>query len=542
MSTHTAVALRGRDRVSTWVRASASRLHGEVAGAWVSPFVRRGALGMALMAAGSLTPAFLPEDAPIVADLKLQWLSVGAGRFTATALLVAGVALLVDAWLRLRPRSGSAPLHRLTWLIWSLPVLLAPPMFSRDAYSYAAQGQIVLQGMNPYEVGPVYVPGAFRDQVDPLWLFTPAPYGPLALQLQHLVVAVTGDNAYVAAVAMRLPALLAVGLMAFAIPRLAQHLGVSRDRALWLGVLNPLVMMHLVGGAHGDALMIAFVALALLLATRGQLVLAAVAIATAASFKQTAVLALVAVVGLAMQADTDRHRSKLLLFVRASALYGAVSAATFTLITAMTGLGWGWIANLSVPVSLRSLLSPPTLLGSIGEAIMRVSGLPASLVARPVPLAQGLGLVVGLALIAWIAWRVAPRKPVLAAGAALLTLCATGPVVHPWYLLWGGVILAASNIGRRAVEAMIWVSLFLVTVGIVDATRANGAWTLGVTAAVWMLARRLYHRRFDGDDGDHSDGTDSRADSEVGHHLSGRSERGEMFAESRLRSTSSALG
>lgn len=529
MSTRTAAAHRGRHAVATARGSHLAPLLGEVAAAWASPFVRRGALGMALIGAGSLTPAFLPKNAPIVAEFKLQWLSAGPGRFTATLLLVAGMALLVDAWLRLRPRTGSAPLHRLTWLIWSLPVLLAPPLFSRDAYSYAAQGQILSQGMNPYEVGPVYVPGQFRDQVDPLWLFTPAPYGPLALQLQHLVVAVTGDNAYVAAVAMRLPALLAVGLIAFAVPRLAVRLGVDRDRALWLGVLNPLVMMHLVGGAHGDALMIAFVALALLLATRGQLALAAVSIATAASFKQTAVLALVAVIGLAMQADAVRHRSKLGSFLRASAWYGGISAATFALITALTGLGWGWIANLSVPASLRSLLSPPSLLGSLVEGIMRLSGLPASLVARPLPVAQGLGLVVGLVIIAWIAWRLAPRKPVLAAGAALFTLCATGPVVHPWYLLWGGVILAASAVGHRAVEAMIWVSLFLVTYGVVDATLANGTWNLGVTAAVWMLLRMLHHRRSTGGDA-------------LTEWVEANERGDDSSANVRARSTTSALG
>ena len=494
---------RGAVAAPTTVVTRAALLVAEVRDAWPDPLARRGTLGMALVAAGSLTPAFLPKDAPIIASLKLQWLSAGAGRFSATLLLVAGMALLVDAWLRLRPRTGSAPLHRLTWLLWSLPVLLAPPLFSRDAYSYAAQGQIVAEGMNPYEVGPVYVPGPFRDQVDPLWLFTPAPYGPLALQLQHLVVMITGDNAYVAAVAMRIPALLAVGLMAYAIPRLAERLGVSRNRAMWLGVLNPLVMMHLVGGSHGDALMIAFVALALLLASRGQLVLAALSIATAASFKQTAVLALVAVIGMAMQADTA-DRTKLATFVRASALYGLISGATFAVITAVTGLGWGWIANLSVPVSLRSLLSPSTLIGSIAEGIMRISGMPASQVAKPLPIVQGIGVLVGIVAIAWIAWKVAPRKPVLAAGAALLTLCATGPVVHPWYLLWGGVILAATRLGPKSLEAMVWVTLFLVTYGVVDATLANGTWALGVTVAVWMLVRMLLQRR----GGDLSDPTD----------------------------------
>ncbi len=494
------------------LRVLRDELPAGVAQAWGDQLVRRGMLGMALIGVGSLTPAFLPPDAPIVRTLHLQWLSTGAGRFSATLVLVAGMALLVDAWLRMRPREGSARLHRYTWLLWSLPVLLAPPLFSRDAYSYAAQGRIVGLGLNPYEVGPVYVTGEFqqyRDQVDPMWLFTPAPYGPLALQLQHAIVFVTGDNAFLAALAMRLPALASVALLAFTLPRLARRFGVSADRALWLGVFNPLVMMHLVGGAHGDAMMIALVSLALLLAARGQLFWASATIALSANFKQTAVLALIGVVGLAMQADTG-HRSKAAKFVRASAIHGSVAAATFTVLTAVSGLGWGWIPNLAVPASLRSLLSPPTLLGTALEGLLRISGVPDSWVTAAVPRVQTLGLLVGLVVIALIAWRVGPRRPVFASASILLVLCASGPVVHPWYLLWGGVLLAACRIGERTVEAMVWVTLFFACYGTVDATVSNGTWALGVTAAAWLLVKMVRRHR-EGDTGD-TDGDGPRAD------------------------------
>lgn len=467
----------------------------EVREAWARPLVRRGTLGAALIGAGSLTPAFLPPNAAIVRTLHLQWLGSPSGRFASTLLLVAGMALLVDAWLRLRPREGMAPLHRLTWVLWSLPVLLAPPLFSRDAYSYAAQGRLIAEGYSPYQVGPVYVPGPFRDQVDPMWLFTPAPYGPLALQVQHAIVSPFGDNAYAAAIAMRLPVLLAVALLAYALPRLAERFGVSREQATWLGVLNPLVFMHLVGGAHGDAMMISLIVFALLLASRGRLVLAAISVAGAASFKQTAVLALIGVIGMALQSEhAPRHLSRLRAYARAGAIYGSITAATFIAITYLTGLGWGWLPNLAVPVSLRSLLSPPTLVGSAVEGLMRLSGMPPSELGTPVAVAQSIGMVVGVGAIGWVAWRLGPRVPVVATGVALLVLCAAGPVVHPWYLLWGGLLLAATRLSVRVVETMIWVTVFFVTYGIFDATLANGTWALGVTVTVGMLARMLYQR------------------------------------------------
>ena len=152
-----------------------------------------------------------------------------------------------------------------------------------------------------------------------MWMQTPAPYGPLALQVQHLVVASSPRTPTSSAVAMRVPALLAVGLLAYALPRLAERYGVSGRHALWLGVLNPLVIMHFVGGAHGDAVMVALVTLALLLASRGQLVVAPMTIAAAAAYKQTAVLALIGVVGMALQAQSDLEpgaRARLRAMVR----------------------------------------------------------------------------------------------------------------------------------------------------------------------------------------------------------------------------------
>ena len=289
-----------------------------------------------------------------------------------------------------------------------------------------------------------------------------------------------------------------LALLVWTLPRLAKRFGVAPAHALWLAVLNPLVIMHFIGGAHGDAVMVALVTLALLLASRGQLVVAAMTIGAAAAYKQTAVLALIGVVGMALQAQSDLEpgaRARLRAMVRHAGAYGGITVATFTAITAVTGLGWGWIPNLSVPVSLRSLISPSTFVGSAIEWLMRVAGMPANVTSAPVPIAQTIGLLLGLGGIAWITWRVAPRNPVLATAGALLVLCASGPVIHPWYLLWGGLLLAAVRLSAKRVRAVVFVTLFFVTYGVVDATVSNGTWALGVSAAVWMVARWRASRR-----------------------------------------------
>lgn len=472
-------------------RETVAQLRADVRTAWDMPGVRRGFLGTCLIASGSMTPAFLPPDAPIVTTLHLTFLERGPGRFIATAVLMVGVVLLLFAWLSLRPTPGHRTAPSVTWAIWGIPFLLAPPLFSRDAYSYAAQGLVVARGMDPYQVGPIGVPGPYADQVDTLWLYTAAPYGPVALQTQHFFVWLTNGNAYAASLSMRLPALLSVAVIAYALPRLAERVGVSRQQAVWFGVLNPVVMMHLVGGVHQDAMMVALVVLGLLMASHGHLIIGSALVAGGASYKQTAVLALIGVAALAVRAGA-RQNGRVVTHTRyliACAISGVVALVTFELLTLATGLGWGWVPNLSVPAMLRSLLSPPTLIGQIFEWIMVLLGMPRAWTLVPVPLMQSVGGLLGVLTIAYLALRVAPRRPMAAASGAFLALCLGGPVIHPWYMLWGGVLLGATRVSRRWAQVSVWVTTFFVLYSTIDAAFSNGVWALGLTAAAWTVWR-----------------------------------------------------
>ncbi|WP_255574417.1 polyprenol phosphomannose-dependent alpha 1,6 mannosyltransferase MptB [Austwickia sp. TVS 96-490-7B] len=435
------------------------------------PLVRRGIIATACISAGSMTSAFLPTPAPIVETLGLEWFQTSTGKFAATVILSFGVILLLDTWLRLRPIAGGRTAPAVTWALWAIPLLACPPLFSRDAYSYAAQGLVVARGMDPYQTGPVSVPGPFADQVDIMWFWTPAPYGPLALQMQRLVVSVVGGDAYTAAVCMRVPALLSMAVIAYALPRLADRVGVNRQQAIWLGVLNPLAMLHFVGGMHNDAMMVALTVFAMLLASRGHFVLSCIALAGATGFKQTAAMAIIGVVGLGMRYrwGTVKRRPYLIgLFTGTSIFLVAFEAMTLA-----TGLGWGWVQNLAVPASIRSLLSPPTLIGTLAEWFLYLIGLPRSAQLVPVPLMQSIGLVSFAVLAAWLTFSLAPRRPVMAAALALIWFCLCGPVIHPWYMLWGGVLLAATKMDRRTFRAAIYVSLFLCTYSMIDAAFSN---------------------------------------------------------------------
>jgi alpha-1,6-mannosyltransferase len=93
-------------------------------------------------------------------------------------LVYLGIALLLTAWFEaIRATRAGSRIHPvqlrqllLVLVAWAAPILLAPPLFSRDVYSYAAQGQLVSRGLNPYLHGPsVLGRGPFLTLVDPLW-------------------------------------------------------------------------------------------------------------------------------------------------------------------------------------------------------------------------------------------------------------------------------------------------------------------------------------------------------------------------------------
>ncbi len=88
---------------------------------------------------------------------------------------------------RARP-PGDRPRRARTALAWIAPLLVSPPLFTRDPFSYLAQGALPLAGFDPYAVGPDAMGGVFTDNVHYFWQDTPAPYGPLFILLAKGVV------------------------------------------------------------------------------------------------------------------------------------------------------------------------------------------------------------------------------------------------------------------------------------------------------------------------------------------------------------------
>jgi hypothetical protein len=440
-----------------------ARLHRTALAQYALP----GLVGGLLMALGSLGVGWLPANSPL-----LQWALVDALRTTTAGEVLsriavfAGVAVLLQGWLVL----GHDVLEdlergerRLLWIlvIWTAPLLLMPPLFSRDAYSYFAQGQLMLAGLDPYTTGVSALPGWFLTGADPLWSESPTPYGPAFLLLQQGVAALAGTHAFVGAVLFRLIALAGVALLAAYVPRLAWAHGIDPAKALWLGVLNPLVLMHFVAGAHNDALMAGLMVAGLALAVERHPVVGVVLIALAGAVKPIALVAL-PFAGLVWAGARSRWPRRILCW----ALSAVIVLAVFAALSWAAGVSMGWIASLSTPGTVRTWLSPPTALGMTVGSVLDLLGL--GTVDGAITAFRGLAMAAGATICVWLAVRPQGRSAVRGAALALLAIVALGPVVQPWYVLWVLPLLAATGLSGRWLRVTMLVTAVLVVHGMAE--------------------------------------------------------------------------
>lgn len=426
-----------------------------------------GLAGATALAVGGVAAGALPRADPFTDVPLVGWLR--GSEPLALAVGYAGLALLVVAWLFLGRRVGTTdgPSRRsllVTLGVWSAPLCLAPPMFSRDVYSYGAQGWMVHVGASPYFWGPGAIPeNPFLVDVPDLWSHTPAPYGPLFLQLARWVVDLGAGSTVVTVLGMRLLAVAGVLLLVRYVPRLAAHCGVPADRALWLGVLNPLVLLHFVSGAHNDAMLVGLMVAGLVLVLDRRPALGVVLISLALLVKAPAALALVFVVPAWAQQLGGRFR-----LVRAAAGAGLVSGAVVAFVSWVTGLGYGWIGALNTPGTVRNWLSGTTLLGEAVGLLTQVVGL-GDQTDDAIKVFRGAGGVIALVLCLLLLARMERYGLVGSLGLGFVAVVALGPVVHPWYLLWGFVLLAAGvptlRVRRAVVTASAALSMVLMPKG-----------------------------------------------------------------------------
>ena len=412
---------------------------------------RLGLAGSMLLGVGALGAGALPMPNPLVG---LRLIGLPARNPTiCLAVAYAGLVIVVVAWARvaLRLRTPTPPTRRdlvRAAATWAAPLALAPPLFSRDVYSYLAQGATLARGLDPYRLGPEDALGAHDALVrgiPALWRHTPSPYGPVFLLIGRAIAGATGQDVVAGLLAYRLVALIGLVLMVWALPRLARRVGVDPDQALWLGAANPLVLFHVISGAHNDGLMIGLMLAGLEVGLRGRrttFLMGAALIVVASAVKAPAVFALPYLVLTAAHGRGGRFRD----VVRTGGLATAAAAAVYLPLGLATGVGLGAASALAVPGSVVSFLSVTTDLAVLAVVLGAVAGLGAHV--EPVMAmfhAAGVAAAGVVVLGSLLAVFRRGRDPLAGVALGMAAVALLAVQTQPWYLLWALAPAAATD-------------------------------------------------------------------------------------------------
>ncbi|MFT4294535.1 MAG: polyprenol phosphomannose-dependent alpha 1,6 mannosyltransferase MptB [Micropruina sp.] len=462
------------------------------ASTWRLPGVWIGFVGSVLVGVGGCSNdySFNPLGwgvGPIAA------LAAAIDRPTGNLLVASGCILLSVGWLLLVPRAGRlAP--PLLWLLWAAPLLIVPPVMSGDPFLYADLGWIMAHGGNPYLDVLGSYGGPFDPFVDRFWSGNGVAYPPLALEINRLMVQLAGMHPYWGVVAQRLPALVGVALVATFLPRLADRVGADRNWAVWLGVLNPIAVVHLIGGAHNDTLMAGVVVFALWLSIQtvprisAGLVLAPVVIGLAMALKQQAGLAVIAAAGLPVAAQLVRlpWLQRVVALGWRTAVATVVALATFVAVSLASGLGFGWTQWLSQMGRARTM----TLSVAIGDAFLWTGRDLTSLANTVIAALAVLGVAALLLL--------RPERPLLVTAWGSLLVLFIGQALHPWYVGLSLALLGLLPLRRAATRWVVFVTIgYLLAYSFTNLynvpvlpSLAGGLVVGCLCYAVWTVSRR----------------------------------------------------
>jgi Glycosyltransferase family 87 len=316
-------------------------------------------------------------------------------------------------------------------VVWTAIVLtvaaftVAPVMLSHDVYSYVDYARLgVVHGLDPY-VHPPLAAAADPGFADVTWTEATSAYGPLftltTYPLAWLPVSI-------AVAALKALAALSVLGLAAVVARIAAWRGTDPLRAAAFVALNPLVLVHVVGGAHNDGLtmLLAMLAAAAILGAReisaGATLLAAVAVKPSALFLTPFALLAAAnrgPMGRYVEPEaTYRPSGRLLL--------GAGITAVGICGAAYLAFGWDWLSAFGLAGENQGRTSHM----SVPVTFARLTGLDPDTVRI-----AALGLFAALLayLLLWT-WRGNDWLRAAAWTAAALLLATSW--LLPWYLIW----------------------------------------------------------------------------------------------------------
>jgi hypothetical protein len=382
----------------------------------------------------------------------LRFAGIGTARGTlAGPLFYGGLWLALILYFVTLGRLRDLSVRAVLWTIAGLHLLflLAPPLLSQDVFSYIAYARMgVEHSLNPYTHSPLAIPG------DPVFGFAGSKhavsvYGPVFTLLAYPLapLGVAGAFWVLKAVA----AACSLGIVAL-VWKGARVLG--RDPLLpaaFVG-LNPLVLVHVVGGAHNEALVVLLTVGGILLTVDGSRVAAGSAVATAAaSIKASAGL----VVPFLIVGDRERWRR---------ALIAAVAVAVAVAVLGLAVFGTHALDALSFLNSNQARTSRWSFPYKTAQLLGGL--LPGGRLDYRGPVRAVFGASFGLVLL-WLLWRTwrGELRPLRAAGWATLAILIASAWLVPWYALWL-LPLAALAGDRRLMAASLLLCAWMLVIAV----------------------------------------------------------------------------
>jgi hypothetical protein len=364
-----------------------------------------------------------------------EGLGLGAVDYRA-ALWVSFVAYLGVAALaaRIGPRSLWAVIVALLVLF-----AVAPPLLSLDVFSYISYARLgVEHGLNPYESVPAAIPDdPAASRVDD-WRFAVSVYGPAFTLGTYPLGALSAPAALWS---LKAAAALSVLGLAWVVARLAVARGVSPRSAAAFVALNPLVLVHVVGGAHNDGLMALAMMAGVASVVAGLGAAGGGLIAIGAAVKAVGALAApFALIG-------AERRSRLAL--------GMLLTAAVVLLVTLAAFGLSAAEALGLVGENQSLSTR----WSVPSTTARITGIGADAVR--IAFLGGYAVLVAALLV----WTARGADWVRAAGWATLGLLLATAWMVPWYLIWV-LPLAAVSRDRALVAAALVLTAFQLANGV----------------------------------------------------------------------------
>ncbi|HEY5180549.1 MAG TPA: hypothetical protein VIJ07_12385, partial [Dermatophilaceae bacterium] len=76
-----------------------------------------------------------------------------------------------------------------------------------------------------------------------------------------------------------------------------------------------------------------------------------------------------------------------------------------------------------------------------------------------------------------------------------LAIVVSAPTLHPWYVLWGGLLLGLTTVDRARLRVATWLTALFACYGVIDFAAHNGLVAFGVSGGLALLWVTEMHDR-----------------------------------------------